>query len=119
MKTVELRAIMKLEDGTDMVQTGIYVFDSATLKSICELMENGIKGHKVTSVEFDLWDVEEPKEKEENLISIDELKKVYNHEPIEATKAFVTSEKAWENLGKLDLRQKNNNEEQSGVDKHD
>lgn len=53
---------MKLNDGTEVVQTGIYVFESATLKSICELMENGINGHKVTSVEFDLWDVEEPKE---------------------------------------------------------
>ncbi len=61
MRTVELRAIMRLDDGRELVQTGIYVFESATLKSICELMENGIRGHKVTSVEFDLWDVEEPK----------------------------------------------------------
>lgn len=62
MRKVELRAIMKLNDGTEAVQTGIYVFESTTLKSVCELMENGIRGHKVTSVEFDLWDVEEPKE---------------------------------------------------------
>lgn len=64
MRKVELRAVMKLDDGTEMVQTGIYVFESATLKSICELMENGINGHKVTSVEFDLWDVDKDEHKD-------------------------------------------------------
>lgn len=36
-----------------MGQTGIYVFETATLKECIELMENGIRGHKVTKIEFE------------------------------------------------------------------
>lgn len=50
---IELRAICKLDDGTELIQTGIYVFDTATLRQCIELMKNGVNGKKITSIEFD------------------------------------------------------------------
>ena len=52
MKKIELTAICDLDNGVQLGQTGIYVFDSTTLKECIELMENGIRGHKVTRIEF-------------------------------------------------------------------
>lgn len=53
MKKIELTAICDLGDGVVLGQTGIYVFETATLKECIELMENGIRGHKVTRIEFE------------------------------------------------------------------
>lgn len=62
-KTVELRAIVKLKDGSEIVQTGIYVFEDTTIAQIRELMENGItiEGIRVpvAYVEIDMKDKEE------------------------------------------------------------
>lgn len=52
MKKIELTAICDLGNGVDLYQSGIYVFETATLKECIELMENGIRGHKVTRIEF-------------------------------------------------------------------
>lgn len=38
MNPIELCAVWKLEDGNEMVQTGIYVPDDTTLKGVRELM---------------------------------------------------------------------------------
>ena len=60
---VELRAVVKLKDGSGVVQTGIYVFSDTTIAQIRKLMENGIniEGIKcpVTYVEIDMKDEEE------------------------------------------------------------
>ena len=57
-KTVELRAVVRLKDGSEIIQTGIYVFDDTTIKSIREMMGNGIviEGVRVpvAYVEFDM-----------------------------------------------------------------
>lgn len=62
-KTVELRAVVRLKDGTEIIQTGIYVFEDTTLASIRDLMKNGvvIEGIRVpvAYVEFDMKDKEE------------------------------------------------------------
>lgn len=62
-KTVELRAVVRLKDGSEIIQTGIYVFDDTTLTQIRELMKNGImiEGIRVpvAYVEFDMKDEEE------------------------------------------------------------
>lgn len=52
MKKIELTAICDLGNGVVLGQTGIYVFETTTLKECIELMENGIRGHKVTKIEF-------------------------------------------------------------------
>lgn len=52
MKKIELTAICNVGNGVDLVQSGIYVFETTTLKECIELMENGIRGHKVTKIEF-------------------------------------------------------------------
>ena len=62
-KTVELRAVVRLKDGSEIVQTGIYVFEDTTIAQIRELMENGItiEGIRmpVAYVEIDIKDKEE------------------------------------------------------------
>lgn len=63
-KTVELRAVSKLEDGRELVQTGIYVFEDTTIAMIRDLMKKGIyidegKRLPVTYVEIDVIDKEE------------------------------------------------------------
>lgn len=62
-KTVELRAVVRLKDGSEIIQTGIYVFEDATIASIRDLMKNGIKIEgirvPVAYVEFDMKDEEE------------------------------------------------------------
>ena len=62
-KTVELRAVVRLKDGSEIIQTGIYVFDDTTLAQIRELMKNGIviEGMRVpvAYVEFDMKDEED------------------------------------------------------------
>lgn len=62
-KTVELRAVVRLKDGSEIIQTGIYVFEDATIASIRDLMKNGIKIEgirvPVAYVEFDMEDKEE------------------------------------------------------------
>ena len=55
-KTVELRAISSLEDGSEAVQTGIYVFEDTTIAQIRNLMSNGVNNMKVDRVEFDAYD---------------------------------------------------------------
>ena len=61
-ETVELRAVVKLKDGSEIVQTGIYVFEDTTIAQIRELMENGItiEGIRVpvAYVEIDIKDKE-------------------------------------------------------------
>ena len=52
MKKIELTAICDLGNGVVLGQTGIYVFETTTLKECIELMENVIRGHKVTKIEF-------------------------------------------------------------------
>ena len=52
MKKVELTAICDLDNHVEVCQNGIYVFETTTLKECIELMENGIRGHKVTRIEF-------------------------------------------------------------------
>lgn len=60
---MELRAVVKLKDGSEIVQTGIYVFEDTTIAQIRELMENGItiEGIRVpvAYVEIDIKDKEE------------------------------------------------------------
>ena len=59
-KTVELRAVVRLKDGNEIVQTGIYVFDDTTIAQIRKLMEKGIviEGVRVpvAYVEIDMKD---------------------------------------------------------------
>lgn len=43
METVELRAICRLSDGTELIQTGIYVFKDTTIEHILKIMEKGIR----------------------------------------------------------------------------
>ena len=61
-RTVELRAVMKI-GNKEYVQTGIYVFEDATIASIRDLMSNGIEieGQRfpVDYVEFDMKDKED------------------------------------------------------------
>lgn len=61
MKTVELRAVWKLDNGSEQVQTGIYVFENTTIKEMRELMESyKSRGEKVPDyVEFNVVDKEE------------------------------------------------------------
>ena len=62
-KTVELRAVIKLPDGREGVQTGIYVFEDATIAQMRDLMSNGIDvggtRYPVAYIEFDVEDKEE------------------------------------------------------------
>lgn len=57
--TVELRAITKMNDGSEAIQTGIYVFEDTTIKEIKELMMRNVRNLRVDSVEFDIYDKEE------------------------------------------------------------
>lgn len=41
-ETVELRAVVRLKDGSEVMQTGIYVFSDTTISQIRELMKKGI-----------------------------------------------------------------------------
>ena len=59
MNTVELRAITKMNDGSEVIQTGIYVFEDTTIKEIKELMMRNVRNLRVDSVEFDIYDKEE------------------------------------------------------------
>ena len=53
-KTIELRAIWNLSDGTEGVQTGIYVFNTTTLQECIDLMKGyADRGEKVPDrIEF-------------------------------------------------------------------
>ena len=53
-RNLELRAITKLSNGDELVQTGIWVRTSMTLEGVKELFERGIQGRRVDKVEFDL-----------------------------------------------------------------
>lgn len=59
MNTVELRAITKMNDGSEVIQTGIYVFEDTTIKEVKELMMRNVRNLRVDSVEFDIYDKEE------------------------------------------------------------
>lgn len=59
MNTVELKAITKMNDGSEVIQTGIYVFEDTTIKEIKELMMRNVRNLRVDSVEFDIYDKEE------------------------------------------------------------
>ena len=41
-ETVELRAVVRLKDGSEVMKTGIYVFSDTTISQIRELMKKGI-----------------------------------------------------------------------------
>ena len=56
---IELRAITRMNDGSEAVQTGIYVFEDTTIKEIKELMMRNVRNLRVDSVEFDIYDKEE------------------------------------------------------------
>lgn len=57
--TVELRAITRMNDGSEAIQTGIYVFEDTTIKEIKELMMRNVRNLRVDAVEFDIYDKEE------------------------------------------------------------
>lgn len=57
--TVELRAITRMNDGSEAIQTGIYVFEDTTIKEVKELMMRNVRNLRVDSVEFDIYDKEE------------------------------------------------------------
>lgn len=57
--TVELRAITKMNDGSEAIQTGIYVFEDTTIKEVRELMMRNVRNLRVDAVEFDIYDKEE------------------------------------------------------------
>lgn len=57
--TVELRAITRMNDGSETIQTGIYVFEDTTIKEIKELMMRNVRNLRVDAVEFDIYDKEE------------------------------------------------------------
>lgn len=59
MNTVELRAITRMNDGSEVIQTGIYVFEDTTIKEIKELMMRNVRNLRVDAVEFDIYDKEE------------------------------------------------------------
>lgn len=59
MNTVELKAITRMNDGSEVIQTGIYVFEDTTIKEIKELMMRNVRNLRVDSVEFDIYDKEE------------------------------------------------------------
>lgn len=59
MNTVELRAITRMNDGSEAIQTGIYVFEDTTIKEIRELMMRNVRNLRVDAVEFDIYDKEE------------------------------------------------------------
>ena len=59
MNTVELRAITKMNDGSEVIQTGIYVFEDTTIKEVKELMMRNVRNLRVDAVEFDIYDKEE------------------------------------------------------------
>ena len=56
---IELRAITRMNDGSEAVQTGIYVFEDTTIKEIKELMMRNVHNLRVDSVEFDIYNKEE------------------------------------------------------------
>ena len=56
---IELRAITRMNDGSEAVQTGIYVFEDTTIKEIRELMMRNVRNLRVDSVEFDIYNKEE------------------------------------------------------------
>ena len=67
--------------------------------SVCD---NNSGTCKKCKEDYALMKLEEIEEYYKNLImTYEEFKKRYNHEPFGKTKVFVTTEKAWENLGKL------------------
>lgn len=63
MQPVELKAIMDLPDGRELVQTGIYVFSTTTIAEIRDLMSNGCSTEfgrlPVKAVEFAMKNEEE------------------------------------------------------------
>lgn len=48
-----------MNDGSEAIQTGIYVFEDTTIKEIKELMMRNVRNLRVDSVEFDIYDKEE------------------------------------------------------------
>ena len=56
---IELRAITRMNDGSEAIQTGIYVFEDTTIKEIKELMMGNVHNLRVDSVEFDIYNKEE------------------------------------------------------------
>ncbi len=62
-KITELRAVFDIGGGKELVQTGIWILDSASIAHIKEMMSNGVEiagyGRLMpTKVEFDLQDAE-------------------------------------------------------------
>lgn len=61
MNPVELYAVWKNEDGTEFVQTGIYVFENTSIKEIRDLMKSyAEEGERIPDkVEFKVMEEEE------------------------------------------------------------
>ena len=61
MNPVELYAVWKNEDGTELVQTGIYVFENTSIKEIRDLMKGyAERGERIPDkVEFKVMEEEE------------------------------------------------------------
>lgn len=62
-KITELRAVLDIGEGKELVQTGIWILDSASIAHIKEMMSKGIEidgyGRMIpTKIEFDLQDAE-------------------------------------------------------------
>ena len=62
MEPVELKAICILPDGSELIKTGIYVFENTTIAQIRELFAKGITTpvgtHLVSKVEIQMEDKE-------------------------------------------------------------
>lgn len=55
-RNVELRAITTLENGDELIQTGVWVRSNMNIDQIRELFENGLNGRKIDKVEFTLYE---------------------------------------------------------------
>ncbi len=57
-RNVELRAITPLENGDELVQTGVWVRSNMTIDQMRELFENGLNGRKIDKIELTLYEEE-------------------------------------------------------------
>ena len=57
-RNVELRAITALENGDELIQTGVWVRSNMTIDQMRELFENGLNGRKIDKIELTLYEEE-------------------------------------------------------------
>lgn len=57
-RNVELRAISTLENGDELIQTGVWVRSNMTIDQMRELFENGLNGRKIDKIELTLYEEE-------------------------------------------------------------